>query len=63
MVINQSLREKGQKDLSKQRFSILKREVGWQEGVNAKKSSIEHGKMILTFDDIVLKNLGLEGHT
>ena len=49
------------RSITKNKFSILKREIGWREGVNTRKDSTQHGIMILTFDETALKNLGLEG--
>ncbi len=59
IIINQSLKMKGSRDLTKQAFSILKREVGWQEGRNARKSSVHRGKMMLEFDEPVIIKLGV----
>jgi hypothetical protein len=58
-TLNDELDNKHLKHVSKGRFGILKRELGFKEGVNAKKSSTQRGKMILTFDETILKNLGI----
>jgi hypothetical protein len=60
MIVNKELKDKARKEMSKSQFATLKRELGWQEGVNANKLSKAKGKIILTFDDRVLKNLDLE---
>jgi hypothetical protein len=58
-LVNAGLESRHLKPISKQRFSILKRELGFKEGVNARKSSAQRGKTILTFDESVLKSLGV----
>ncbi|MHA1286832.1 MAG: hypothetical protein ACTSPB_05440 [Candidatus Thorarchaeota archaeon] len=59
--LNIKLGDKKQREISKHQFAILKRELGFKEGLNAKKSSMNRGKLMLHFDEIVLINLGLEG--
>jgi hypothetical protein len=61
--VNQELDQRKAKKISKHHFSILKQELGWRDGINSRKSSRDHGKTILTFDETVLKNLGLEGQS
>ena len=59
MFLNRDLEEMRIKPVSKQRFSVLKQELGWRKGINEKKSSARRGKNMLFFDQTVLKTLGM----
>lgn len=60
-VVNDKLREKGLGSLDRSRFKDFKNEIGFRERLNVRKISAKTGRRILTFDETVLKNLGLEG--
>lgn len=57
--LNSVLIEKRRKPLNNHQWGVLQRECGWQDGVNKKKVSKRGGKHILTFDEPVLKALGV----
>jgi len=57
--LNAVLKEKNVKPLGNPQWGFLKRECGWQEGINERKMSKNRGKRFLKFDGLVLKALGL----
>lgn len=62
VYINRELSEAGSPyTLSNAQFARVRREFGFQEGINVKKISREGGKRFLIFDKMAREALGLEG--